>query len=213
MKMAFIDALLLTPPPTREYLARMRALTKHASAFAFAFVAALTLVALQPLARSTSLRLTGAVMPDSTQTHTYTDKPVMALSVGGERWRTWGETERASAYHALIIPPPVPFSDGGHVTGGDGFTHTYIQKWLVRTSPQGIYEEKKLEVIYDAVRRTITLGPRTYSLANGNLFVILFDESWQPGVTQLDVSINEEVTADLDFFKSLLRGDATIQRL
>lgn len=83
----------------------------------------------------------------------------------------------------------------------------------MRTGPQGIYEEKKLEATYDALRRAVTLGSRTYSLADGNVFVIRFDESWQPGVTQLNVSITEDVAVDLDGFKSLLRGDETIQKL
>jgi hypothetical protein len=197
----------------REYGARMKALTKHAPALAFALVALLTLLLLWPLARRASVRLTGAVMPDSTRTHTYADKPVMALSVGGERWKTWGKTERGSAYHALIVLPPVPFSDDGSVSGGDGFTYTNIHKWSARTGPQGGYEGKSLEVTYDATAHTVRLGTRVYSLADGNLFVILFDEGWRPGVTQLDVSIKEEMQVDLDLFKSLLRGDEAIQKL
>lgn len=205
--------LTLDTPQTREYLARMKALPKHATGFALAIVVAFTLPMLQPLARRTSVRLTGAVMPDYTHTHTYADKPVRTLSVGGERWRTWGETERASAYHALIILPPAPLSDNGGVSSGDGFTHTNIQKWLTGTTPHGVYEEKQLEVTYDAVSRTVTLGSRAYSLADGNLFVIRFDENWRPGVTQLDISVNEEAAVDLELFKSLLRGDEAIQKL
>lgn len=191
----------------------MKAPIKHAFGFAFAVLVTLAVLVLQPLAPRTSIRLTGAVMPNSTHTHTYADKPVRTLSVGGERWRTWGETEGASAYHALVILPPVPFGDGVGASGGDGFTYTNVETWLVRTGPQGIYEEKKLEATYDALRRAVTLGSRTYSLADGNVFVIRFDESWQPGVTQLNVSITEDVAVDLDGFKSLLRGDETIQKL
>jgi hypothetical protein len=191
----------------------MKSTIKHAFGFTFGLLVTLTLIGFQPLVQRTSVRLTGAVMPNSTHTHTYVDKPVRTLSVGGERWKSWGATESASAYHALIILPPVPFSDGPGMSVADGFTHTKIEKWLARTGPQGIYEEKKLEATYDAVRRTVTLGSRTYSLADGNLFVIRFDGSWQPGVTQLNVSITEDVAVDLDLFKSLLRGDEALQKL
>lgn len=96
----------------------MKAPIKHAFGFAFAVLVTLAVLVLQPLAPRTSIRLTGAVMPNSTHTHTYADKPVRTLSVGGERWRTWGETEGASAYHALVILPPVPFGDGVGASGG-----------------------------------------------------------------------------------------------
>lgn len=73
----------------------------------------------------------------------------------------------------------------------------------------------RLEAAYDGPSRTLTIDSRSYSLAEGNLFVIRFDGDAKPVVRQLDAAINENIDNGLifDIFKSLLRGDEAAQKI
>jgi hypothetical protein len=90
--------------------------------------------------------------------------------------------EDASAYHALVIFPIVMPKDYIEIGGGYGFTYTDIHKWEVPTGPRpdSDTQEREVALSYDSVWQTITFDSRTYHLANGNLFVIRYDQNWQP---------------------------------
>lgn len=157
-------------------------------------------------------------MPGGARTHTYFDRPIRILSVEGQRWGTWAALERASAYHALVIFPPGELSNAESVSGGDDFTHTKVERWrLMRGQPPGRFtaEERELEIVYDALWQTVTVGTRTYQLANGNLFVVRYDEQLQPAVTQLNATLNREGSTEevVAAFKAQLREDAIAQQL
>ena len=177
----------------------------------------LAAVAFLPLVKDTWLRLSGAVITNGTSTHSYTDMPVRILSAKGQRWTSWNKLEDASAYHALVLLPPATLSDSGSISSGDRFTHTNIRRWLVQKSqPDDCRtDEKELEIVYNAVSQTIAVDSRTYYLANGNLFVIRFDKSWQPKVTQLNATIDQdvEIIKLIDTFKYMLREDEAVQKL
>lgn len=192
----------------------MRKTGKYVLGLALVLLVVLTAMASLPNARNRWLRLSGAVIPNGSRTESYTDKPIRILSAEGQRWLAGDRLEDASAYHALVILPSVPISNLGGSSGNDGYHHRLVEKWLMRGN-----EEKTIEINYDAMWQTITVDSRTYSLRNGNLFVIRFDENWKPGVTQLRRIINErsikveEMKILMDAFKTALPEDEMIQQL
>ncbi len=191
----------------------MRNIRKHILGFDFGLLILLVVTAFLPSVKNTWLRLPGAVIVNGSRTHSYTDKPVRILSAEGQRWVTLSKLEDASAYHALVILPPVAISDNGISSGGGNYNHSLVNQWLVRE-----IEEKELEVIYDAMWQTITVDSQRFYLRNGNLFVIRFDESWKPEVTQFNrtISKTDEVREQeklIDAFKFAFPEDKMVQQL
>jgi hypothetical protein len=174
-------------------------------------------IALLPRGKTVWLHLSGAVMANDTRIECYTAKPFRILSVTGQKWARWDKLEAASAYHALVVLPHIVPNDSGSVSSGDGFTDTAIEKWQPWKvqSDNGPAEERELAVIYDAVWQTITVGSQTFHLEKGNLFVIRFDENWQPQVTQLEATISKDAGVEevVKVFKSVLSEDKTVQQL
>ena len=174
-------------------------------------------IALLPRGKTVWLHLSGAVMANGTRIECYTAKPFRILSVTGQKWARWDKLEAASAYHALVVLPHIVPNDSGSVSSGDGFTDTAIEKWQPWKvqSDNGPAEERELAVIYDAVWQTIRVGSQTFHLEKGNLFVIRFDENWQPQVTQLEATISKDAGVEevVKVFKSVLSEDKTVQQL
>lgn len=169
-----------------------------------------------PQAKKRWLRHTGAVIPGGSHTQSYTDKPCTILSVIGERWAPDGRLEDAAAYHALVVFPMIMPSTNEWVSGGDGLTHTDIQKWRA-PNVAGMASDlagTDLAIVYDALWQTITVESKTYRLANGNLFVIRYDQNWRPTVTQLNQTVNQRgIDSEVKAFKSLLPDDKLVQQL
>jgi len=171
-----------------------------------------------PSAKAMWLHHSGAVIPNESRTLVFTDRPFRVLSVEGQRWVD-GRLLEASAYHVLVIFPVVIPQDRGSSSGGDSFSHTHIQKWLVSTGGRAAnaqsFEEKGLTINYDAFWQTVALENRTYHLKQGNLFVIRFDQNWQSAVTQLNVTMNEasDYQEEIDAFKSALKDDQMVRQL
>jgi len=181
------------------------------------FLMAIALSVLPTLGKRAWVRASGAVMANSSGTLNYTDKPFRILSVKGERWATWDKLENAFAYHALVVLPMVVPEDSGSMSGGDDFTHINTRKWkpLKGQTENALTEERELSVRYDALWQTITVASQKYRLANGNLFVVRFNENWQPEITQLKATIDKDVGFDevRRAFKSALSEDEAIQQL
>jgi hypothetical protein len=192
----------------------MRNLRKHVLGLGgLALFVMLSAMALLPPGKNGWLRVSGAVIPNASRTHTYTDKPIRMLSVEGQRWATWDKMENASAYHALVLLSSVPVSNSGYLSENDGYSHRSVERWLMQGD-----EEREIEIAYDAIWQTVTVGARTYSLRDGNLFVIRFDANREPQVTQLSTTINRGATAEgleklINVFKSALPEDKTVQQL
>jgi len=171
-----------------------------------------------PTAKAMWLHHSGAVIPNGSRTLVFTDRPFRLLSVQGQRWVD-GRLLEASAYHVLVIFPVVIPKDASSSSGGDRFSHTDIQRWLVQTGGRSAnaqsFEEKELTVNYDALWQTVALGNRTYHLKQGNLFVIRFDQNWQSAVTQLNVTMNgaTDHQEEIDAFKSTLKDDPMVRQL
>jgi hypothetical protein len=138
--------------------------------------------------------------------------------VEGQRWVD-GRMLEASAYHVLVIFPGVILQDRSSSTGGNGFSQTDTQRWLLQTGGRHTnaqsFEEKELTINYDALWQTVALENRTYHLKQGNLFVIRFDQNWQSAVTQLNVTMNAaaDYQQEIDAFKSALKDDPMVRQL
>lgn len=178
------------------------------------FVAALYL----PSAKAILIRHSGAVIPQGSGTLVFTNKPFRLLKVTGDRWVD-GRPLKGTAYHVLVIFPVVIPEDKSSSSGGDGFSHYDVQKWLVPTgggsADSQSFAEKELAINYDAVWLTIAVGGRTYHLAQGNLFIIRFDQNWQSAVTQLNLTMNTDSSyqEEIDAFKSALKDDPMVRQL
>ena len=72
-----------------------------------------------------------------------------------------------------------------------------------------------LEIKYQAIDGTVSVGGKTYHLDQGNMFVIRMTEDWTPVVSQIEVRRDEQKAEHrvLGEFKSVLRYDASIQQL
>jgi hypothetical protein len=195
----------------------MRNIKKRVLGIAVGLLTMIAAIVLPPRGKTVWLHLSGAVMANDTRIECYTAKPFRILSVTGQKWAGWDKVEAASAYHALVVLPHIVPNDSGSVSSGDGFTDTAIEKWQPwkLQSDNGSAEERELAVIYDAVWQTITVGSQTYHLAKGNLFVIRFNENWQPQVTQLEATISKDAGVEevVKVFKSVLSKDKTVQQL
>lgn len=161
------------------------------------------------------MRLSGGLTAYSVGQTTFYGTPIRVLNVGGDRWVSWDESKPAAVYYALVLLPTATACNNSSGGGGNGFLHTGAWSWLTRKDKEGREQEIRLEATYHASRRTLTIDSRSYYLADGNLFVIRFDDSVRPIVRQLDATINENVEIKLmfDLFKSLLRGDEAAEKL
>jgi len=189
---------------------------KHVVGAACGLFTMIAATALVPQMKTTLVRWSGAVMPNSSRTEIYSDKPLRILSISGPHWATWDNQEDASAYHALVVLPVVVPEDSGSVSGGDGFTHRKIEMWHASNGqPTSDTTARELEINYDAIWRTITVDSHTYHLAKGNLFVVRFDQNWHPEVTQLNATFNKvaDVKEVINVFKSVMSDDKILKQL
>jgi hypothetical protein len=167
-----------------------------------------------PTAKTRWIHHSGAVIPNGSSYHRYSDRPFAVLGVTGERWLPSGRSEDAAAYHALVIFPlvmPAPFDA---LSSGNGLIHRDIQKWQVQEGERVGSREKDLEIVYDALWQTIKIEGKSYRLTDGNLFVIRYNQDWQPTVSQLNsIVYQREHDWKVNPFKSLLPNDKLVQQL
>lgn len=171
---------------------------------------------LQPRMQNAWLRYSGAVIVNGKHTHTYTDKPFRFLTITGERWNNQGELKPASAYHALIVFPSASIENLFGTSSSNGLSRLDTGSWLVKKNRYNDEQEtKEIAIKYDALRQTVTLESKTYSLSNGNLFVIRFDRTQQTEVIQFDAIVKARVDVDMleNLYKSLLPDDNVISGL
>jgi hypothetical protein len=174
-------------------------------------------LALKPSTENYWLYASSAVIPHGSTTRSFVDYPnIKLLSVQGERWTSENKRTRAKAYSALVILPKVSLRENGSVSTGDGRTQTDTLKWLRENSLANDYqntEERNLTITYDAIFQTMRIDSESYSLAAGNLFVIRFDEKWQPQVTQLNTTVSEDDEFEArEYFKRAVPNEEALQK-
>ncbi len=192
-----------------------------------ALIIILFALSLKPSAEKYWLYASGAVIPNGTSKHRFSDgawtdsysgfPDVCLLSATGERWVSSKKAVRARAYYALVILPRVPLRENGSSSSGDDRTQISTLKWLRENSPaderQNTGEELDLSVTYNAIFQAVTIDSENYSLAKGNLFVIRINEELQPQVTQLDAIIRgDDEFAVIEYFKRIVPDEETLQK-
>lgn len=179
---------------------------------------AFVVLALKSSAERYWLHASGAVIPSGTWTLSFADqKNIKLLSATGKRWIAQDKTVEARAYHALIILPSVPLIENGSISSNDGITETSTLKWLIEeslVSNRRNTEEYALTVTYNAVFQTVAIDSKTYSLANGNLFVIRLNEEGRPQATQLDETFTGDDEPEVrEIFKRAVPNEEAIQKV
>jgi hypothetical protein len=185
---------------------------------AFVLLAIVLAIFLKPLWQNAWIYMSGAVIPNSTTTHSYTDHGNLLVRIGGERWVSWYVKEAATAYHALVIPPQVELREDGSVSRSDGISKTLTLKWLLTREQGGDHqgaEAKSLAIGYHAMTQRISIGSETYRLAKGNIFVVRLDDEWRPHVTQVEAVLDKAAQSEevIEFFKRVLPDDEAVKKL
>jgi hypothetical protein len=173
-------------------------------------------VVMKPMWQKAWIYMSGAVSPHSSSTHRSTNHHNLLLSVGGDRWVSINTQEKATAYHALVIPPPVELRDDGSTSSSNGIYDTETLKWLClrdTSDSNQAAEAKSLTIAYHAITQGVTIGSDTYRLAKGNLFVVRLDEEWRPHVTQIKAILDKaEFDEVIGLFKRVLPDDEVIKK-
>jgi hypothetical protein len=160
----------------------------------------------------------GMVMVSGDQSSVFKDVRGQMLSVNGYRRVSPAKLDEVSVYHAIIFYPEAPIIGGGGGFSNSGPISTEVITWKIQKNPPDDYkdtEEKKLEIKYHALERNVSVGSDTFSLSEGNLFIIRLNGGWHPAAVQIKAHFNERAEKEkaLEFFKSALRDDQAIQRL
>ncbi len=123
-------------------------------------------------AQTVLARLSGAVMANSTHTHTLEfGRRVDVNTISGDRRTLLGRYERAAALHVLVVWPE------GVTADGSGSRPT---------------RAPEVELTYEPFRRVAVIGGEEYRLRRGNLFVVRMTDDPRPVVAQLRSTIRDE---------------------
>lgn len=160
----------------------------------------------------------GVVMASGDQSSVFKDVRGQLVSVNGYRRVSPAKLDEVSVYHVIIFHPEAPIISGGGGFSNRGTLSTEAITWKLQKNPPDDYkdtQEKKLEIKYHALDRTVSVGSDTFPLSEGNLFIIRLDESWLPAAVQIKAHFNERAGKEkvLELFKSALRDDQAIQKL
>ena len=188
------------------------------TALAVVLLAIALAVFFKSLWQQTWIQMTGAVIPYSSRTLNYAEHHNVLLSVGGDRWVSMYQKEKATAYHALVIPPQVELRADGGASGNDGVSGTDTLRWLCLKEVGGNSqwaEPKSLTIVYDALTQRISVGSETYRLAKGNIFVVRLDDEWRPHVTQIGEIFDKSDERDevVAILKRALPDDEAVTKL
>lgn len=160
----------------------------------------------------------GVVVPSGDRTSTFKNASGQLLTVEGQRRVSTSKLEEISVYHAIIFYPEGTVVGEGGEFSNSGPISTEELTWKIQSDPRAAQKEmseKRLEFKYHALDKNVRVGSETFSLADGNLFVIRLDVNWLPVVTQLREHFVEQAEKErvLQSFKSAAREDESVQRL
>ncbi|MEW6131386.1 MAG: hypothetical protein AB1757_30435 [Acidobacteriota bacterium] len=160
----------------------------------------------------------GVVIPSDSRMHSLKGANGLLLTIGGRR-ASESKFVDVSIYHVLIFYPEASLTGSG---GGGGWSDeplsTNVIIWSLHKEPavnDQNMSEKRLELKYNAIDKTLSVGSREFSLNQGNLFIIQMNDDWAPIVRQGDTFIDEQMDDQkvLDYFKSVFPQDGVIQYL
>lgn len=165
----------------------------------------------------------GVVVVSGSGDHSFKNTRGQLLTVRGYRRISRAEISPVSVYHALIFLPQAPLAGGGGGFSNKDAGSTEVLTWRLQKNPPNDYrnvEEKRLELKYHPLEKTLTVGSQTFQLARGNLFIVRLNDEWLPTAEQIPAHFEEDMESQrvldqkvLDFFKSALPDEQEIQKL
>jgi hypothetical protein len=148
----------------------------------------------------------GVVVPDSFSSYSLSDvfRGQLVVVVGRQRVSDTAY-KKLSLYSAVVIHPEAALILAGGCGGRWGFDPVakHCLAWTASNSSTNI-GRPCLEINYNAVENTVSVGSNIFSRVNGNLFLIQLDDHWNPTMSQLKAHLREQTEPDgiLRLFKS-----------
>ena len=160
----------------------------------------------------------GILLTSGDQSHTFKDGSGEILSVNGWRRVSRARLDDISIYHVIILRPSRPLISQGSAFSNKDPTSTDKLSWTIQLNPPNDFktgEEHSFDTSYDSLNNLVAMAGKTFDLSSGNLFVVRFTENWTATAVQIPARLYKRAKpqAVLNFFKSHLRRDKTIQRL
>jgi hypothetical protein len=155
----------------------------------------------------------GAISPTGSAERGFDNAHGLLLSTTGQRCVSGSNFVAVSIYHALVFHPDARLTGG---SDGGGWNSDEALFWSVpKSTGDSEPERKRLDIVYNAIDKTVNIASNVFSLASGNLFIIRVDEFWVPRTIQLNAHLDDQKDAQtvLDYFKSEMPTDAAIQAL
>lgn len=161
----------------------------------------------------------GVVTPADSRMHSFKDTDGLMLTLNGRHRMPESKVADTSIYQALVFYPKASIAqwgDGSHWSNDP--ISSIVIGWTLQkeaTDEASKITEHKLEMKYNAIDKTVSVGEKIFSLADGNIFIIHMNDRWIPVVTQanylMDTPVDEQKV--LDYFKSVFPQDRMIQNL
>src|SRR5687768_11064006 len=154
----------------------------------------------------------GVLITSGSRTHRAKNPEGTILSVDGARL-TNGKPENVSIYHAIIFSPEAIGSRTSQLNVGPISIETLV--WREKSTGSKKTDSSVLEIKYNAIEKSVTIGSQSFTLSEGNLFVIWLDEMLIPATTQAHAHLTEraEIKKVLSFFKAAFPDDKVIEKL
>ena len=158
------------------------------------------------------MRHTGAVEPVGDAGMQFMGKPGRLVSIVGQR--TQGGSSYSSglaAVHTLVIFPGDSLGDGQGTHSSNAVAATIHEVWSVWSHARPTPTRGIVDVRYDAFLQKVQLGGHSYSLKNGNLFVVRYDGRGRASVQQLPRTVREaDQRKAIEAFQALLPNDPAV---
>jgi hypothetical protein len=148
--------------------------------------------------------------------HRFQDGNALLLTITGQRRLPESQFVDVPIYHVLLFHPEALITGSGNNIASDDPLSTAEVIWsLQQEVAAATGREKRLEMKYHAINKTLSVGANEFSLGRGNLFIICMNDNWIPVVTQIHYVMGEAIHEQkvLDYFKSVFPQNEAIQNL
>jgi hypothetical protein len=154
--------------------------------------------------------VSGALMASGDDMMVLKNAAGCVVSVNGARRISPTEMEDVALWHALVLEPNSSSNGSGSGLSWDGPVSTERLTWKLPGN-----REVSLEIRFDGLKKTLSVGDRSFANERGNLFLVRLDGDWRPTVSQLCTMITAQQppSAILAAVKKCLPDDAAIQKL
>jgi hypothetical protein len=125
-------------------------------------------------------------------------------------------SERVALLHLVVLEPKVAICGETFDYQGEGLTASETFGWILWDKENELPTGSKatFDVTYDGAKDRVFVGPRSYDLSQGNLFVVRLDEEWSPSVLQVEAVVSKRMSLEqvLQEFKRALPHHADVRK-